>query len=131
MKLLPEEWVTEFHEVFDPKHIRTKPYEQYTRLRRRLLWEEYNELEVELIKTEETGVIHANLIKEMADLQYVLSGLAVAYGIDLNKAVEIVHQSNMSKLGKDGKPIYREDGKVIKGPDYKEADVSGLIPTYD
>ena len=130
MKLLPEEWVREFHEVF--KHpIQIRPNAEYTRLRRTLLREEWNELEVELIKTEDNGIIHANLIKEMADLQYVLSGLAVSYGIDLNKAVEIVHQSNMSKLGADGRPIFRDDGKVQKGPNYREADVKELIPIYD
>lgn len=56
--------------------------------------------------------------KEMADLAYVLYGLAQMLKIDLDKVIHDVHKSNMSKLGEDGKPQYREDGKVLKGPNY-------------
>lgn len=58
------------------------------------------------------------LLKEMADLQYVLSGMAVALGLPLEEAFNRVHQSNMTKLDDDGKPVLREDGKVMKGPNY-------------
>lgn len=68
-----------------------------------------------------------NLLKELADLQYVISGFAVTYGLPLEEAFLLVHESNMSKLGDDGKPIYREDGKVLKGPNYKAPDLRGLI----
>lgn len=67
------------------------------------------------------------VLKELADIQYVLSGLAVTFGLDLDEAFKRVHESNMSKLGEDGKPIYREDGKVLKGPNYKEPDLSDLV----
>ena len=54
----------------------------------------------------------------IADLLYVVYGCAHAFGINADVAFNNVHASNMSKLGEDGKPIYRSDGKVLKGPDY-------------
>ena len=64
--------------------------------------------------------------KEAADLLYVLTGLFVDYGWDMDAIFDRVHESNMSKLGDDGKPIYREDGKVLKSSKYKEPDLSGV-----
>ena len=66
-------------------------------------------------------------LKELCDLQYVLSGLAVTFNLPFDEAFSRVHQSNMSKLGDDGKPIYREDGKVLKGPNYRAPDLSNLV----
>lgn len=64
----------------------------------------------------------------LADILYVTYGTGVAYGIDLDRAVEIVHESNMSKLDADGKPIYnRETGKIMKGPNYRDPDLSELV----
>ena len=60
-----------------------------------------------------------NFVKELADLLYVVYWLAARVGVDVDKALKIVHSSNMSKLGDDGKPIKRADGKVLKGPNYK------------
>ena len=54
----------------------------------------------------------------LTDLLYVVYGAGHAFGIDLDECFLEVHESNMSKLGEDGRPIYREDGKVLKGPDY-------------
>lgn len=59
------------------------------------------------------------LTKELADLLYVTYGFALTFGLPLQEVFEEVHKSNMSKLGDDGKPIYREDGKVLKGPNYQ------------
>jgi len=67
------------------------------------------------------------LLKEMDDLQYVLSGMAVVLGLPLQVAFTRVHQSNMSKLGADGKPVYRSDGKVLKGPNYTPPDLEDLV----
>ena len=61
------------------------------------------------------------------DLQYVLSGAAVALGLDIQTAFIRIHNSNMSKLGEDGKPVYREDGKIIKGPDYIPPNLEDLL----
>ena len=66
-------------------------------------------------------------LKELADLVYVCYQYAENMGWFLDEALNRVHISNMSKLDKDGKPIYREDGKVLKGPDYKPPDLSDLI----
>lgn len=72
-----------------------------------------------------------HFMKELADLQYVLSGTVIAfdrtYGTDFDVAFNRVHDSNMSKLDDDGKPIKNEMGKVIKGPNYKPANMKGVI----
>ena len=60
----------------------------------------------------------AHLLKEVADLVYVCHQLAATFDWDLDEAYKRVHASNMSKLGTDGNPIYREDGKILKGPNY-------------
>lgn len=69
----------------------------------------------------------AALLKELCDLQYVLSGFAVTFGLPFDEAFQRVHESNMSKLGPDGKPVYREDGKVMKGPNYKKPNLTDLV----
>ena len=61
----------------------------------------------------------AEALKELADLVYVCYQYAENMGWFLDEALNRVHESNMSKLGEDGQPIYREDGKVLKGPNYK------------
>ena len=66
-------------------------------------------------------------LKELADLVYVCYQYAENMGWFLDEALNRVHESNMSKLDKDGKPIYRDDGKVLKGPDYKPPDLSDLF----
>ena len=69
----------------------------------------------------------AALLKELCDLQYVLSGFAVTFGLPFDEAFRRVHESNRSKLGPDGKPVYRDDGKVMKGPNYKEPNLTDLV----
>ncbi len=66
-------------------------------------------------------------LKELADLVYVCYQYAENMGWFLDEAMNRVHVSNMSKLDEDGKPILREDGKVLKGPNYKPPDLSDLI----
>lgn len=63
----------------------------------------------------------------IADLLYVTLGTAVSYGLDAEALVAEAHRSNMSKLGADGEPIYREDGKVLKGPNFFEPDFASVI----
>lgn len=63
----------------------------------------------------------------LADLEVVLNGTALEYGIPLNYIRFEVYRSNMSKLGPEGKPIYREDGKVLKGPDFRLPDIAGVL----
>ena len=66
-------------------------------------------------------------LKELADLVYVCYQFAENQGWFLDEALNRVHESNMSKLGEDGKPIYREDGKVLKGPNYKPPSLEDLF----
>lgn len=102
-------------------------------LRKKLINEETEELNVEIdtlineLKT--TGYVSKEtklkMFKELADLQYVLSGMVVSLGIPMEEVFQRVHNSNMSKLV-DGKPLKREDGKFLKGPNYKKPDLSDL-----
>ena len=68
----------------------------------------------------------AHLLKELADCQYVISGFADAFGLPLQVAFNRVHASNMSKL-EDGKPVKREDGKVLKGKNYQPPSLEDLV----
>lgn len=128
--------VREFHEAFNlPAPTSPYPADEATiRLRMRLIHEEYNEVIQEL-----NNLIYAQnfaavdevlrrLLKELADLRYVVEGTAVTFGLPIDAAYAEVHRSNMSKLGEDGKPIYRHDNKVLKGPNYREPDMEQFIP---
>ena len=88
-------------------------------------------LRLTLVKEEYEEVAEAteaeNLLKELADLVYVTYGYAATFGWDLDEAVRRVHASNMSKLDASGEPIYREDGKVLKGPFYQEPNLTDLV----
>lgn len=67
------------------------------------------------------------VIKELSDLAFVCEQMAAFLGIDLETAMCRVFKSNMSKLDENGKPMYREDGKVLKGPNYQPPDLSDLV----
>ena len=67
------------------------------------------------------------MTKELADLLYVTIGFAVTFGLPIVEVFERVHQSNMSKLDDNGKPLYREDGKVMKGPNYQPPELRDLF----
>ena len=93
-----------------------------------------NKLRIDLIKEELeelTDAIKKKDLLEVADaltdILYVTYGAGHAFGIDLDKCFTEVQRSNMSKLGADGKPIYRDDGKVMKGPDYSEPDLKSIL----
>ena len=93
-----------------------------------LIVEEFKEfLEAEGKLFRESNQIHADALKELADLVYVCYQYAENMGWFLDEALDRVHQSNMSKLGEDGKPIYREDGKVLKGPNYEPPNLEDLF----
>ncbi len=89
------------------------PEDRIANLRFKLIEEELSELK-EAIK--EKDIIE--VADALTDILYVTYGAGHAFGIDLNKCFDEVQNSNMSKLGPDGKPIYNEDGKVMKGPNY-------------
>lgn len=108
--------VKQFHRVFQVDLLARKEISSL------ILDEEYEELQEALEEGD-----RAAIAKEMAELAYVLWGSADAWGIDLDLAIKLVHESNMTKLGEDGKPIFRHDGKVIKGPNYKEPDMTEAV----
>lgn len=120
------EQVREFHRAFglpietEPQLVDTDTHE----LRKTLIHEEYEEVMEAM-----DDLDLENMAKEFVDLLYVVYGAALCYGLDLDKCFEEVHRSNMSKLGVDGKPIYRQDGKVLKGPSYFKADMKKAL--YD
>ena len=118
------ESVREFMETFG-QEIKEKaqfPNEKITTLRHDLIKEELDELK---------EAMDNNDIKEVADaltdILYVAYGAGHSFGIDLDKCFKEVQDSNMSKLSLDGKPIYNEYGKVMKGPNYFKPDFSKFI----
>jgi predicted HAD superfamily Cof-like phosphohydrolase len=132
-----EQKVREFHEAMG-LDVASQPRVSLLDLRYRLLHEEWyevcqelDELTMELERGKPgTKEQWAALLKELADLQYVLSGTIVSLGPlagGFDTAFNRVHLSNMSKLGDDGKPVYREDGKVTKGPNYEPPTLEDLI----
>jgi len=122
------EKVKEFHKVFNHPIGKTlsTPSVDLTSLRYNLLQEELAEFATALLHKDGEGVLDA-----LVDLQYVLSGTIVAFGLHevFDASFDEVHASNMSKLGEDGKPIYREDGKILKGPNYFKPDLGKVIKT--
>ena len=93
-----------------------------------------NKLRIDLIKEELEELTHAmndkNLLEvadALTDILYVTYGAGHAFGIDLDKCFDEVQNSNMSKLGEDGKPIYNEKGKVLKGPNYFKPDLKKFV----
>jgi len=97
-------------------------------MQRRLIVEEFKEfLEAEGLLLKDFTRNKSDCLKELADLVYVCYQYAANMGWDLDVALDRVHQSNMSKLGEDGKPIRREDGKVLKGPNYKPPTLTDLV----
>ena len=96
--------------------------------------EKTNKLRIDLIKEEleelQQAMKDKNLLEvadALTDILYVTYGAGHAFGINLDKCFDEVQSSNMSKLGSDGKPIYNESGKVMKGPDYFKPDLSKYL----
>lgn len=90
-------------------------------LRQALIEEEFYELTKAMNEKNEQEIK-----KESADLLYVLAGLFVDFGWDMQVIFNRIHESNMSKLDENGKPVYRNDGKIMKSNRYKKADLSGV-----
>ncbi|SVB23688.1 uncharacterized protein METZ01_LOCUS176542 [marine metagenome] len=96
--------------------------------------EKINDLRYNLVKEELEELKHAidnkdllEVADALTDILYVTYGAGHAFGIDLDKCFEEVQNSNMSKLGDDGKPIYNDAGKVMKGPNFYKPDLSKFV----
>ena len=98
------------------------PNDKIVTLRYDLILEELNELREAIDQKDLKEVADA-----LTDILYVTYGAGHAFGINLDKCFEEVQNSNMSKLGDDGKPIYNDQGKVMKGPKYFKPDLSKFV----
>jgi predicted HAD superfamily Cof-like phosphohydrolase len=120
-KLTAFQMVGEFHRRFGHP-IRLSPSGQWphdqTAFRLSLIDEEVDELRDAIDLQDLVGVADA-----LADIVYVVCGTAHCFGIDLDAVIAEVHRSNMSKLDSSGQPIYREDGKVMKAPNYEPPNI--------
>jgi len=116
--------VLEFHEKFE---VENKPSPQFpnrktVNLRVALIREEFKELRDAIKEKDLVEVADA-----LTDILYVVYGAGLAFGIDLDACFDEIHRSNMTKLGADGKPVRREDGKVIKGPNYESPNLRKVL----
>ena len=105
--------------------VKTKPSfstDKINKLRIDLIKEELDELQEAMKNNDLLEVADA-----LTDILYVTYGAGHAFGIDLDKCFDEVQNSNMSKLGENGKPIYNESGKVMKGPNYFKPDLSKFV----
>ena len=119
--------LAEFHSVFGCKrnqNFKNNSIEdvELLVLRKNLIKEEVEEVFAAIKESHE-----AHVLKELVDVVVVCVGMADTYGWDFDTAFKRVHESNMSKLDDDDKPIYREDGKVIKSKNYKAPYLSDLV----
>jgi predicted HAD superfamily Cof-like phosphohydrolase len=108
-------------------------------LRRKLIAEEYEEVDEAiqelrscLINPDCVGTAYhtekrAAVLKELCDLVYVAVGTAEKLGMNFDTAFNVVHKNNMSKVGPDGKPVYREDGKLLKPEGYKKVNLEEFV----
>jgi len=116
--------VKTFMQTFE-QEVKTKPSfstEKINDLRYNLIQEELDELKQAIDNKDLLEVADA-----LTDILYVTYGAGHAFGIDLDKCFEEVQNSNMSKLGKDGRPIYNDSGKVMKGPNFYKPDLSKFL----
>jgi predicted HAD superfamily Cof-like phosphohydrolase len=118
------EKVGDFMEAFGQEvlYIPTMPGFNLSELRLDLIEEEVQELRDGLDKKSMFEIADA-----LTDILYVVYGAGHAFGIDLDDCFSEVHRSNMTKLGANGRPLYREDGKVMKGPNYSEPDLTQFL----
>jgi predicted HAD superfamily Cof-like phosphohydrolase len=119
---------------FEKVGLFMKTFGQEVKIKADLSTEKINELRISLVNEELEEfkeAIKSNDLKEVADaltdILYVTYGAGHAFGINLDKCFEEVQQSNMSKLSEDGKPIYNEAGKVMKGPKYFKPDLNKFL----
>ena len=118
------EKVGDFMEAFGQEVlcVPTMPDFNLAALRLDLIEEEVQELRDGLGKQSMLEIADA-----LTDILYVVYGAGHAFGIDLDDCFHEVHRSNMTKLGEDGRPMYRDDGKVMKGPNYREPDLTKFV----
>ena len=124
-KTFLSEQAKEFRSTYGIDHSPSLPSRNK---QKNLIVEEFKEfLESEGMLFRNNPVFPAEALKELADLVYVCYQYAENMNWYLDEALDRVHKSNMSKLDEDGHPIYRDDGKVLKGPNYKPPNLTDLV----
>lgn len=141
----PEDLVRQFHDTYGLPIADDGPRADRDRVHMRmsLIAEEFAELTGAVYGQEARGIIErafeeARIVDDysrdtvevadaLGDLTYVVYGMALELGIPMADVLAEIQGSNMSKLGADGKPIYREDGKVLKGPDFYDPDIAKVL----
>ena len=119
------EQAKEFRNSFNVKNSKTL---KSRRMQKNLIVEEFKEfLESEGMLFRNSTSLHEDALKELSDLVYVCYQYAANMNWDLDEALHRVHLSNMSKLDEDGKPTYREDGKVLKSKNYQPPTLTDLV----
>ena len=122
--------VKEFMTVFgqEVKEEPKFPNDNTVNARIDLIHEEFDELKQAIYSDEarNEGTL-VTIADALTDILYVTYGMAHSFGIDIDECFRTVHVSNMSKLDEDGKPIYRDDGKVLKGPNYRPPNLKKIM----
>lgn len=123
-KLTPFEAVREFHITYGlpVAEVPAHPSPEIVKLRRDLISEEYWEYD-RAVDNEDL----VNIAQELADILYVVYGACLEYGIPIDKVFSEIHRANMSKLDTDGSVIRRSDGKILKGNNFKAADIESVL----
>lgn len=141
----PEDLVRQFHETYGLPIVEDGADADRERIHMRmsLIAEEFAELTGAVYGQKARGIIEkafsearatddfsrdtVEVADALGDLTYVVYGMALELGIPMGDVLAEIQGSNMSKLGADGKPIYREDGKVLKGPDFYDPDIAKVL----
>ncbi|CRH88882.1 Uncharacterized protein conserved in bacteria [Chlamydia trachomatis] len=141
----PEYLVREFHETYNLPCVHDEPSVDRERIhmRMQLIAEEFCELVGAVYGKDARGIIeqaYSNAVEKddftrdvvetadaLGDITYVVYGMALEMGIPMRRVLAEIQASNLSKLGDDGKPIYREDGKVLKGPHYFPPNIARVL----
>lgn len=119
--------VQAFHEAFG-LGVRHTPEANLGRDKNLLRYELMREENEEYLEAAENGDL-VEVADALGDMLYILCGTMLEHGMQskIDEVFEEIQRSNMSKLGADGKPIYREDGKVLKGPNYFKPNIAGIL----
>ncbi|MGV9182862.1 pyrophosphohydrolase domain-containing protein [Arcanobacterium canis] len=143
----PEELVRQFHEIYQLPIVSDFPNvdRERTHMRMALIAEEFSELVAAVYGSAASQIItraFAEAVTQddgnrdtietadaLGDLVYVIYGMALETGIPMADVLAEIHDSNLSKLSEDGKPIYRADGKVVKGPHFHAPDLAKVLGT--
>lgn len=122
--------VTQFHTSFG-LGIHDTPIANITERRNKLRYELMKEENEEYFQAAQDGDL-VEVADALGDMLYILCGTIIEHGMQevIERVFDEIQDSNMSKLGADGQPIYREDGKVLKGPNYFKPDFTKILKDY-